>query len=307
MISAFSGFALIGGIVLVGWMLRRWGRLPEHAEAVLGRVSYLALAPCLLFQGVAAADLGLLFSEPLLVSTAAALLCFAIFAVAFRRLERPARVLGAMAGGYTNAGNIGIPVATYVLGDATLVVPIIVLQTLFLMPLAIILLEIGLTGRAEWRAVLTAPLRNPMTIGVLLGLVANLTGTGLPGVLGDLVSTIGAAAVPVVLIAFGMSLSGGRVLGAGPDRRPALASVILKVAAMPALAFLLGTALGLTHDQVYAVTVLAALPAAQNVFLLAQRSGAALILVRDAVFASTVACVPVLLLISALFTSVSSP
>jgi malonate transporter len=103
MMSAFSGFALIAGIVLVGWVVRRSGGLPEHAEADLGRISYLVLAPCLLFGGVAAADLGLLFSEPLLVSTAAAVLCFAIFAVTFRRRDTPTRVLGAMAGGYTNA------------------------------------------------------------------------------------------------------------------------------------------------------------------------------------------------------------
>ena len=302
MILAFSGFALIGGIVLVGWLLQRYGHLAQQAEAVLGRVGYLALAPCLLFGGVAAADLGLLFSEPLLVSTTAAALCFAIYAVAFRRLDRPVRVLGAMAGGYTNAGNVGIPVATYVLGDPALVVPIIVLQLLILMPLALILLEMSLTGEVAWRATLTAPLRNPMVIAVLLGLMVNLVGVRLPAVLDDLIATIGAAAVPVVLIAFGMSLSGRPVLGAGPDRLPAIASVALKIAVMPAVAVLLATALGLPHDQTYAVTVLAALPAAQNVFLLAQRSGAALILVRDAVFVSTIACVPVLLLIVFFFT-----
>ena len=289
MILAFSGFALIGGIVLVGWLLQRYGHLAQQAEAVLGRVGYLALAPCLLFGGVAAADLGLLFSEPLLVSSTAAALCFAIYAVAFRRLDRPVRVLGAMAGGYTNAGNVGIPVATYVLGDPALVVPIIVLQLLILMPLALILLEMSLTGEVAWRPTLTAPLRNPMVIAVLLGLMVNLVGVRLPAVLDDLIATIGAAAVPVVLIAFGMSLSGRPVLGAGPDRLPAIASVALKIAVMPAIAVLLATALGLPHDQTYAVTVLAALPAAQNVFLLAQRSGAALILVRDAVFVSTIA------------------
>jgi malonate transporter len=193
-------------------------------------------------------------------------------------------------------------VATYVLGDPALVVPIIVLQLLVLMPLALSLLEIGLTGHAAWRSVLTAPLRNPMVIAVLLGLMVNLTGVDVPPVLDDLIATIGAAAVPVVLIAFGMSLSGRRVLGPGPARLPAIAAATLKVAVMPALAFALATILRLTHSQTYAVTVLAALPAAQNVFLLAQRSGTALVLVRDAVFVSTIACVPVLLLIVFLFT-----
>src|SRR3954469_11507102 len=78
MVSALSGFALIGVIVLVGWAARRWAGLPENAEAVLGRVVFSVLSPCLLFTGVAAADPGVLLSEPLIVSTAAALICFGL-------------------------------------------------------------------------------------------------------------------------------------------------------------------------------------------------------------------------------------
>ncbi|MFI5937309.1 AEC family transporter [Actinoplanes sp. NPDC051494] len=300
--NAFSGFALIGAIVLVGWGLRRWSTLPENAEAVLGRVVYLVLAPCLLFTGVAGADLHLLFSEPLLVSGAAAVLCFALFALFFRRRDRGTRILGALAGGYTNANYIGLPVATYVLGDATLVVPIVFLQLLIITPLALSLLEIGTTGRASWRSMVLGPLRNPMIIAVLLGAVAAVTGLDLPGVLADPVHALGQAAVPVVLIAFGMSLVGRRVLAPGPDRAPTIAAVALKTAGMPAIAFLLATAVGLDHDATYAVTVLAALPTAQNVFLYAQRFGTGLVLIRDSIFLSSICCVPVLLLIAVLFT-----
>jgi len=65
MISALSGFALIGVIVLAGLAARRWAGLPEHTEAVTGRLVYTMLAPCLLFTGAARADLHLLFTEPL--------------------------------------------------------------------------------------------------------------------------------------------------------------------------------------------------------------------------------------------------
>ena len=67
------------------------------------------------------------------------------------------------------------------------------------------------------------------------------------------------------------------------------------------MAFLLAVALGLGRAETYAVTVLAALPTAQNMFLYAQRFGAGVLLVRDVIFLSTVACVPVLLLIALLF------
>ena len=302
MISALSGFALIGVIVLVGWATRRWGGLPENAEAVLGRLVYSVMTPCLLFSGVAAADLGVLLSEPLVVSTAAALGCFGLHALIVRRGDRGTRIVGALAAGYTNANYIGIPVATYVLGDAALVVPIVMLQLLIVTPVALTLLEFATAGHASWRSTATAPVRNPLIVAVVLGLVSSVTGLRLPAVLAHPIATIGSAAVPVVLIAFGMSLSGLRLLAPGPDRVATITAVVLKTAGMPAFAFLLAVALGLARDATYAVTVLAGLPTAQNIFLYAQRFQTGLALARDAIFLSTVVCVPALLLIAILFT-----
>jgi hypothetical protein len=302
MISALSGFALIGVIVLAGWATGRWAGLPDTTEAVLGRLVYAVLTPCLLFTGVLAADVGALLSEPLAVSTAAALSCFAAHALIVRRRDPGARIVGALAAGYTNANYIGIPVATYVLGDAALVVPIVMLQLLIVTPLALTLLELATTGHASVRSTVTVPLRNPLIIAVLLGALVAVTGLRLPAVLADPVAAIGSAAVPVVLIAFGMSLTGRRLLDAGTDRVATITAVALKTAGMPALAFLLAHAVGLTRDATYAVTVLAALPTAQNIFLYAQRAGTGLTLARDTIFLSTLACVPALLLIAVLFT-----
>jgi malonate transporter len=302
MISALSGFALIGVIVLAGWAARRWAGLPENTEAVTGRLVYTVLAPCLLFTGAAAADLHVLFTEPLLVSTAAAILCFGLHLPFTRGRDRGTRIVGALAAGYTNANYIGIPVATYVLGDAALVVPIVMLQLLIITPVALTLLQLATTGHASVRATVTAPLRNPLTIAVVLGALVSVTGLPLPGVIADPIATIGNAAVPVVLIVFGMSLSGRRVLAPGPDRTATIAAVLLKTAIMPATAFLMAEALHLSSEATYAVTVLAALPTAQNIFLYGQRFGTGLVLARDAIFLSTAACVPTLLTIALLFT-----
>ncbi|GLY03823.1 MULTISPECIES: AEC family transporter [Actinoplanes] len=297
MINALSGFALLAVIVLVGWALRRWGDLPDDTEATLGRLAFLVLAPCLLFQGVLDADLSLLLSTPLLVSTLAAIVCFAVFAVIFHRRDPGTRIIGALAGGYTNANYIGLPIATYVLGDATLVVPIVFVQ-LVIITVAMALLEFGTRHHVSWRRVLLLPLRNPIVVAVTLGAVVAATGLTLPAVVLDPVTTIGQACVPVVLIAFGMSLSGRRVLAPGPERLPTIVAVLLKTLAMPVVAFLLAWAFGLSREAVYTVTVLAALPCAQNLFVYAQQAGAAVILIRDAIFLSTLACLPVMVVIT---------
>lgn len=301
MILALSGFALIATIVLAGWAVGRWGGLPDDAATVLGGVVYAVLAPCLLFTAVAAADLTLLLTGSLGVFAVAAGLCFALFAVLFRRRDTGTRILGALAGGYTNASYIGLPVATYVLGDAALVVPVILVQLLLITPATLILLEIRTTGRASWRGALAGPVRNPLILAVLAAVLVSVTGVRVPALIADPVDALGQAAVPLVLLAFGMSLSQRWILEPGPDRRPAVVAVILKVAVMPLLAVLLATAAGLPRDAAYAVTILATLPTAQNIFLYAQQFRTAQVLVRDAILLSTLCCLPVMLLTTVLF------
>lgn len=297
MLHALDGFVLIGAIVLVGWVVRRFLGLPAGAEDILGRLVYAVLAPCLLFTVVARADPRVLFSEPLLVSAAAAGLTFLAYGLIFFRRDRGSRIMGAMCAGYVNANYIGIPIATYVLHDAALVVPIVMLQLLVITPIVLAVLTSGSVREAAVSSV-----RNPLIVAVAGGAVLAVTGLRVPPVLEAPLTVIGQATVPLVLLAFGMSLHGRRILAPGPDRTATVVAVAGKTAGMPAIAFLLAFLLRLPHQQTYAVTVLAALPTAQNVFLYAQRSRTGLVLVRDAIFLSTVVCAPVLLLITLLFT-----
>ncbi|GAA0571184.1 AEC family transporter [Paractinoplanes ferrugineus] len=297
MLHALDGFALIGAIVLAGWAVGRFAGLPETTEEIVGRLVYTILAPCLLFTVVARADPDVLFSEPLLVSGLAALLTFIAYGLIFFRRDRRTRIMGGMCAGYVNANYIGIPIATYVLNDAALVVPIMMLQLLVITPIVLALLTSG----SAREAVLSA-LRNPLVVAVALGATVAATGLRIPAVVADPLNVIGQATVPLVLIAFGLSLHGRAILAPGPDRAPTLVAVAGKTAGMPAIAFLLALLFRLPHHETYAVTVLAGLPTAQNVFLHAQRFRTGLILARDAVFLSTIACVPVLLLIAVLFT-----
>jgi predicted permease len=98
-----------------------------------------------------------------------------------------------------------------------------------------------------------------------------------------------------------MSLSGTRMLRPGTGRRDVLLASTLKLVAMPILAWLLGWfAFGLSGEHLFAVVVLAALPTAQNVFNYAQRYSRGEIIARDTGLITTVASIPVLILVAAL-------
>jgi malonate transporter len=298
------GFAIIGAVILVGYIVGRTAVLGEHAPHVLSRIVFFVLSPCLLFTVLADADVHTLFSSMLAVSAIAAVLSCLLFAgialLVFRR-GIPETVIGSLASGYVNANNIGIPVAVYVLGDTAYSAPVILLQLLVLAPIGLTLLDVTTSGSTSLRRVLAQPLTNPLIIGSALGVVVSVTGVELPPAVLEPFRIIGAAAVPLVLIAFGMSLHGQRLLAPGSGRRDILLASAIKLAVMPVLAWVLGDLVfGLDDEHVFAVVVLAGLPTAQNIFVFAQRYNRGVTLARDTVLITTVAAAPVLVLVALL-------
>ena len=304
MSGVLIGFAIIGVVILIGYVVGRFGVLGPHAPYVMSRLVFFVLSPSLLFTVLADADVHVLFSSLLAVSfitAVVACLLFAGIALLILRRKLPEAVIGSLASGYVNANNIGIPVAVYVLGDPAYSAPVILLQLLVLAPIGLTILDITTNGRASFWRTVTKPFSNPLIIGSALGTILAVTGFQLPDAVMEPFRIIGAAAVPLVLIAFGMSLHGGRLLAPGTDRRGVILASAIKLAVMPVLAWLLARfVFGLEGEQLFAVVVLAGLPTAQNIFVYAQRYERGVTLARDTVLITTVGAVPVLVIVAAL-------
>jgi predicted permease len=207
-----------------------------------------------------------------------------------------------------NAGNLGLPIAAYALGDASLIAPMLLAQLLVLQPLGLAVLDSTArpadpsesTGQRVRRWV-TRPLRNPLMIGSLAGLLISVFAIRLPPVVRDPLTLLGGMAVPAMLIAYGVSLRLGPRPGAGEPPVQIGVIITLKLVVQPSIAYLVGHyVMGLHGLDLLAVTVVAALPTAQNVFTHAVRYDRGVILARDSIFVSTVLSVPVLLVIAGL-------
>jgi len=302
MIGVLEGFGVIAVIVLVGYLVGRTRVLGPNADFVLGRIAFYVLSPPLLFTVLARSDVHALFSSQLPVAAISAAVIFAAFlttALVVWRRSAPEAVIGALGSGLQNANNIGLPLGLYVLGNAAASAPIMMLQLCVITPIALTILDTTTGGkRPIWRTLLS-PFMNPMIIGSVTGIVCALVGWLPPDIVMAPFDIVGAAAVPVLLINFGLSLAGGRVLAAGPYRKDVILASSLKLVAMPLVAWVAAHFIfGLTGPELFAAVVLAALPSAQNVFNYAQRYGRALILARDTVFITTVGSVVVLIVIA---------
>jgi malonate transporter len=304
MVGVLVGFAIIGAIIAIGYIIGRAGVLGDHARFVLSRIVFYVLSPCLLFTVLADADVHVLFSSILVVALVAALttgLLFALIAWLFLRRAVAETVIGTLASAYVNANNIGIPVAFYVLGDAAFSAPIVLLQLLVFAPIALTILDVQERGAVSLRRIALQPLSSPIIIASLLGVLVAVTGAPIPAEVMEPFRIIGAAAVPIVLISFGMSLHGQRPLAAGSSRADVLIATGMKLVIMPVVAWAFGHfVIRLDGAALFAVVVLSALPSAQNVFNYAQRYDRGEVLARDAVLVTTILAVPVLVVIAAL-------
>jgi hypothetical protein len=306
-LGVLTGFAIIGVVILVGYLLGRFrllGRDPAQVQHVLSRIVFFVLSPCLLFTVLAKANVHELFSRVLAVSAIAAVVAIGLFLlvslVVWRR-PIPDAVVGSAASGYVNANNIGLPVAVYVLGNAALSAPVILLQLVVLAPIILTVLDLTTSGQASLRRVLLQPVRNPLIIASVLGVIVAVTGVRIPTpVLAPFV-LIGGAAVPIVLISFGMSLHGQKILEAGTDRADVVVASAIKLVVMPVVAWAVGHfVFGLHGTALFGVVLLAALPTAQNVLNYAQRYERGVTMARDTVLITTVGAIPVLVVAAAL-------
>lgn len=304
MLTLATGFTVIVVPVAVGYVVARIGFLGHAARDLLPKLSFGVLAPCLMFAVLYRADIKALFSSLLPVSavaaaTVAAISCLMSAVVWRRGLGRT--VVGALAAVYCNANNIGVPIALYLLGDAAYAAPVVMLQLLVVTPIGLALLDTSANDRLSLVATLRSVATNPMILGSLAGVLASTSGLQVPPLVFDPIELIGRAAVPTILIAFGMSLVGSRPLEPGTDRSGVALALVLKLLVMPAVAYVVSRfALGLDGHSVFACTVLAALPSGQNVFLYAERYGIGATLARDTIFLSTLGSLPILIGLTAI-------
>lgn len=299
-----TGFVVVGLAILVGYVIGRIDLLGEHAKPVLSRLTFFVLSPFLLFVVLSQADVQTLFSALLPVSGVAAVAVMALYALISRLIWRRSAgdvVIGALSAGQVNSNNIGIPLSLYLLGSAAYPAPVILLQLLVFTPVTMAILETVTAGRASLGRSVGRALSNPIVIGSVLGTAVSVSGWELPTVVLEPAQLIAGACVPVLLISYGISLHGQRVLGPSGRRRDIVLASALKLVVMPVIAWALAEfVFALSPHEVLIAVVLAALPTAQNVFNYSQRYDVGEIISRDTVLLTTIGCVPVLLLASVL-------
>lgn len=308
MLAVLEGFGVITGVILTGYVLGRTGVLGDDGQQVIARLVFWAATPALLFITVAKTELTLIFSSALIATGGSAVLVgVAVYLLTKLIMRRSTgeSLFSAWAVSYVNIGNLGIPIAAYVLGDIGYVAPVLLFQLCVLSPIGMAVLDSTRRGPgAHWWSPLRAVIANPILIGAAAGMLASVFDIPVPSVIWDPLEMLAAISVPGALLAFGISFKDGLEAPAKGTRRQLTLLVSTKLIIQPLIAWVIGgPILGWTGTDLLAIVVTSTLPTAQNVFIYSMRYKQSEQLVRDAVFLSTLLSVPALIIVAVLLGS----
>ena len=287
LLQTFPFFAL----VLCGYLAARKGVLPLSAIPGLNTfVLYFAL-PCMLFRFGSDTPLAQLLDGRLALLY---LLC-ALIVVALALMLARSRGLGwndaafgALVAAFPNTGFMGVPLLVAFMGPqaagpaiVTLAVDLVLVTSLCIALSRLDGADRHGAGRAALQA-LRGVAANPLPWAVLLGALASALGWQPVAPLLKTITLLADAASPVALFTMGAVLARSHLAsgaGAGLAWREEAGVVLLKLLVHPLLvasagALLMAAGWGLSAQAVTVATLVAALPSASNVALLAERFGA---------------------------------
>ena len=289
LLITFPFFAL----VLAGYVAARRRMLPlEAIPGLNGFVLFFAL-PCMLFRFGATTPLAQLLDAGAFFTYLACALTMVAFVVAVsmnRRVGWNDAAFGALVAAFPNTGFMGVPLLVALLGPTAAGPAIVTIMIDMVLTTSLCLALSRLDGADEHgfahaaRNALRGMLVNPLPWSILLGAAAGAAQLQLPGPLAQTVGLLADAASPVALFTIGAVLARSQMLvaqtGAAPlPMRDYVPVALIKLILHPLLVLLVGAAaiqIGVPLDR-FALTVMvlvAALPSASNVSLLAEKFGA---------------------------------
>ncbi|MDD9908334.1 MAG: AEC family transporter [Ahrensia sp.] len=274
-------------LIALGYTIARTGYLKEAAGDGLTDFVFRVAVPILLMKSIATAQfdaaggwlvwiafVATYFSGVVVVWTAAMVLISRVFG-----RDQRASMISGVAAGFANLVLMGIPLVQRAFGDEGL-------QTFFILlsvhlPVMMIISTFGMEFAARADGVGQTPispatiaaslarnlLKNPLIVGILIGLVWRLSGFGLSGVAEQVLDLLSATTGPLALIALGVGLTKYGIRG---NLAPAMALSVLSLLVMPGIIWLTGSFVADLPTHWIAVAVVgAASPTGVNAYLFA--------------------------------------
>lgn len=277
MSAILSAMVPIFAIIVLGFLMRRYGPYGDGFWVPAERLNYFMLFPALLLVNLARVELEEIEVLPMALAMAGAVLMVALACYGLRRVmpidgpgfaalfQGAVRINGYVAiagaaGLYDSAGltlvSIGIAV----------VIPLVNVLSVLVLTAHGRRAGIGAGGRFAAAQIA----RNPIILACAFGLLLNVAGIGLPGPVAEFLDLIGRAALPLGLLSVGAGLD----LAAARESYRALAVASgLKLVLLPLATALLCLALGVHGATAVVAVLFNGCPSSASSYILTRQLG----------------------------------
>lgn len=256
-------------LVLIGYLLRRYGVFGQPFWSDLERLTYYLLFPALLFGTLAGRPLQLDQASPMIYTGVIFMGAGMILGYAARWLFRMPTVSFGSAfqcsfrfNSYVGFAILGALYAQDGIASFGLLAG-------FMIPLVNVA-SVWVLAHHGGGGVFREILGNPLILSTFAGLTWAVSGMPLPEVLDITLGFLGAAALPLGLLAVGAGL---RLVIPGQQVGVVAYMTVVKLLAVPAMAWWVGGMFGLQAEYLAVAVVMAALPTASSAYILAVRMG----------------------------------
>ena len=269
------------GLIALGYFSGLRGRA-KRGEAGLAWMQFFLIyisLPALFFKLIADKPLEQLTNWPYIFATT--LCTYIVFAISFSagmfhtKGDMPQSVMQGVAGSYSNIGYMGPPLVLAALGPAASapVALIFVFDNILLFSLIPFLMAIAGVEKKSFvataREVAWKVATHPFNVATFFGVLASVTHVRLPGWGNQMIDWLSGAAAPCALFLLGVTVA-LRPIPRIPSEVPWL--VTIKLVLHPLLIWVVLSAVG-NFDPIWiqAAVVMAALPPALNIFVIASQ------------------------------------
>jgi hypothetical protein len=282
-------------IALIGYLAAHFKLLDQRDVDGIARFVFIVAIPVLLFHTMAHialpdavnwAFMGAYYGVALAVFGAG----MAVNRFVFKGGPTDQAIFG-VGSAYSNTVLVGIPVISVGLGDAALL-PLFMLIAVHSAVLFFLTVLMAERGTGIKRSILQLGgqtalnvAKNPIIIGLALGLAVNLLAITIPDALDSTLSILREAALPCALFVLGASLKAYSING---HIQEGLAVVFLKMIVQPALVWaLVFPVLGLDSPWGAVAVMIAGMPVGINAYVLAQQYQAGIATTSTAILLSS--------------------
>lgn len=264
-------------MMILGIVFRKIGWIDEVFAAKMNQFVFRVSLPAVLFVDLAGVDF-LEAWDPkfVLFCFAVTFLCILVSALLSLLLkERPLRGEFIQGAYRSSAALLGIALIQSIYGTSGMAPLMIIGSVPLYNVMAVVVLaffqpgQSGIDG-AVLKKTLKGIVTNPIIIGIVVGLLWSLLGIPIPKILNKTVSSIGATATPLGLMAMGATFDFHQALG---KKKAVFGAAFLKLVGWCALFLPLGVALGFRQEELVAILIMLGSATTVSSFVMARNMG----------------------------------